>query len=250
MLQVFKNGVVTDASIQQAEVRQRELDFYTGNYWTWGGTAAVMAGFVFSQLTNPVPEGTNFYLETAYLVFTSLCLGLDLCIITWTVLCCIWGPGLALRGPDGMKSFHATVDFLRTEQQEIFLVFTASVLAYFGSSCCLVWVYPSRGLVNCGCMGILFFFLVAVVVLQVRLEFQIGGSVSSHEGADGRINGLRPFEELADLDNYMTRALPQEAQASAMHSGMYASNAPFLRAGVSRDALRDGTSGTAIVTTV
>eukprot|EP00415_Alexandrium_ostenfeldii_P003118 UN3118 len=73
-----------------------------------------MAGFVFSHLTNPVPEGTNFYLETAYLVFTSLCLGLDLRIITWTVLCCIWGPGHALRGPDGMKPFHATVDFLLT----------------------------------------------------------------------------------------------------------------------------------------
>lgn len=228
MLQLFKNCVITEATLNQADVRQRELDFYTNNYWIWGGTSTVMAGFVFAQLTNPVPEGTNFYLETTYLVCTAMCLGLDLCIITWTVLCCMWGPGMALRGPNGMKSFHDTVDFLKTEQQSIYLTFIFSVIAYFLSSCCIVWVYPSRDTVNFACMGVLFLFLIIILYLQVRLEMAIGGSLFSHEGPDGRIAGLNKFEDVADLDMYMSGVVPPEvhAQGTILQSGLYGSQAP------------------------
>ena len=67
--------------------------------------------------------------------------GLDLCIVTWTVLVCTWGPGgcslmisvqacvmrrrrlcprgNALRGPDGMKSFHETIALLKEEQMPL-----------------------------------------------------------------------------------------------------------------------------------
>mmetsp|Transcript_68295 Transcript_68295/g.193469 ORF Transcript_68295/g.193469 Transcript_68295/m.193469 type:complete len:228 (-) Transcript_68295:37-720(-) len=227
MLQVYKNGVVTEALIQQAEVRQRELEFFTNNLWIWGGTSTVMAGFVFAQLTNPVPEATNIYLEISYLVFTAVCLGLDLCVITWSILCCIWGPGMALRGPEGMKSFHATVEFLRGEQQQIYVAFVVSVLAYFLSSCCLVWVYPSRSLVNAACMGVLFIFLVVIIILQIRLEMRIGGSIFSHDGADGRIKSFAPVEEVADLDDYVAATVPPDSTTTATRPGMYPTSSAF-----------------------
>ena len=44
-----------------------------------------------------------------------VCLSLDLCIVTWTVLVCTWGPGSALRGPNGMKSFHETLALLKED---------------------------------------------------------------------------------------------------------------------------------------
>jgi len=223
MLQLYKNSVITEAAASQADVRQRELDFYTNNYWIWGGTSTVMAGFVFAQLTNPVPEGTNFYLETSYLVCTAICLGLNLACITWTVLLCTWAPGLALRGPHGMKSFHDAVEFLKGEQQSIYMTFIGSVVAFFLSSCCIVWVYPSRDEVNSACMAVLAVFLIIIMYLQIRLEFHIGGSIFSHEGPDGRIAGLERFEDIADLDQHMSTVMPPEhlAQTTYPHPGLY-----------------------------
>lgn len=221
MLQLFKNEVITSATLQQADVRQRELDFYTNNYLTWGGTSTVMAGFVFSQLTNPVPEATDIYLATCYLVCITTCLGLSLCVITWTVLCCIWGPGMALRGPDGMKSFHQVIDFMRSEQNTIYNAFMASVFCYFGSTCCLVWVYPSDPIVNFAMMCTFAIFLVVIVAIQIRLEYRIGGSFINHEGADGRIKGLGVLEEVADLDSSLSAHVPEGAFMTTMQPGMY-----------------------------
>lgn len=65
-------------------------------------------------------------LRYTYLGFTTLCLSLDLCIVTWTVLVCTWAPGNALRGPDGMTSFHETLSLLKEEQMSIYYAFVAS----------------------------------------------------------------------------------------------------------------------------
>lgn len=217
MLQLLKNDVLTSAAISQADVRQTELDFYTNIYWLFGGTATVMAGFVFGQLTNPVPFGTDYRLEFAYLVTTSLCLGLNLCVITWTVLCCMWGPGLALRGPDGMKSFHEAVTFLKDELQQLYNVFAVGVFCYFGSTCTIVWVYPSRTTVNIGCTAVLGCFMLVLIIVQFKLELRLGGSVISHDGADGRIRAFGGLEAVDDLDNfvstYVTGARPAREPA-------------------------------------
>lgn len=203
MLQLFKNAAVTSAAVSQADVRQLELDFYTNNYWTWGNTAATIAGFVFSQITTPTPADTPFLLNTVYLFCTSMCLGLNLCIITWTVLCCMWGPGLALRGEDGMKSFHKTVDFLKEEQQWLYHIFFTGVVLYFGSACTLVYVYPINDTINNWSMVLLCISLLLLVIIQIKLEFRIGGSIWPHEGADGRIWGFEAFEDIADLDHHI-----------------------------------------------
>merc|ERR1712061_635168 len=138
-----------------------------------------------------------------------------------TVLCCMWAPGLALRGPEGIKSFHHTVDFLRSEQQQMYFVFIISVLSYFLSSCCLVWVYPSRTVVNSVCTGTLAFFLVCIVILQIKLEFQIGGCFIPHDGADGKIHSFLPFEQIADLDQFVAKRAPEHNQPPCPRPGMY-----------------------------
>mmetsp|Transcript_40696 Transcript_40696/g.87373 ORF Transcript_40696/g.87373 Transcript_40696/m.87373 type:complete len:238 (-) Transcript_40696:71-784(-) len=208
MLQLYKNNVITEASASQADVRQRELDFYTNNYWIWGGTATITAGFLYAQLTNPVPEGTPVVLEIVYLISMSFSLGLSLCIITWTILCCIWGPGLALQGPDGLKSFHLVVDFLKAEQQSIYLAFLLSIFTFFAASSCIIWVYPSGTSANVASTIILMIFLLMIAYLQLRLEVQVGGSYFDHAGADGRIVHMQPFEEVADLDDYLGGVVP------------------------------------------
>jgi len=213
MLQLYKNNVITEATQQQASVRQMELDFYTNNYWIWGTTATVMAGWVFTQLTNSVPEGTDPRLEMAYLLCTAVSLGLDLCIITWTTLCCIWGPGLALRGRRGMQDFHKAVDFLRDQQMEIYRCFVMSVVTYFISSCLIVWVYPSRTQVNLACMAVMGAFLVLVIYHQCRLEMELGRFSGVETEVEGVIEGLRGFEQVQDMDHRLSQSYPGDSAA-------------------------------------
>lgn len=207
MLQLFKNDIITTAARMQGSVRQKELDFYTNNFWMWGGTATVMAGFVFSQVTNPVPIGTDFYLEITYLVCVSMCLSLNLCIITWTVLFCMWGPGMAIRGNEGVRSYHIVVDYMKSETILIYYMFVVSIICFFGASCTLLWVYPSRTSCNMLSTGVLGFFLVALFFYQCRLEFQLGGTVFTHDGADGRINAFSTIEDVGDMDANVARVV-------------------------------------------
>lgn len=201
MLQLFKNEVVASTALSQSDVRQAELDYYINNYWTWGGTATIMGGFVFAQLTNPVPENTNKILECAYLVSTTACMGLNLCVITWTVLCCVWGPGMALRGPEGMESFNKVIDFLKAEQDSIYLAFVLGVICYFVATCTLVWVYPSRASVNMASCGVLGLFLLVVLYYQCRIDGILKISGHDKTATDGKIAALVPFNTIADLDS-------------------------------------------------
>lgn len=41
----------------------QELDFYTNNFWIFGGTTVILAGFSLAQLTREIPVGTNPALE-------------------------------------------------------------------------------------------------------------------------------------------------------------------------------------------
>eukprot|EP00914_Ancora_sagittata_P004202 GHVO01009246.1.p1 GENE.GHVO01009246.1~~GHVO01009246.1.p1 ORF type:complete len:138 (+),score=6.81 GHVO01009246.1:120-533(+) len=98
MLQLFKNQVITTATKRQVEIRQLELEWYTNNLWTLSQQGALLAGFAFSQLTTEIPSGVPYKLESAYVLSTALAMGTQMCVVVIATLCCMWGPGLALRG--------------------------------------------------------------------------------------------------------------------------------------------------------
>merc|ERR1719258_881888 len=123
MLQLYKNNAVTEVAQQQIEVRKLELDWYTTNYDTMAIQAAMFAGFAFEQITEPVPEGTAIWMEIAYVVLTAITLGLELTVCMSCTFCCIFGKGLALRGPNGARSVHLALDNLHKEQSLIFTQF-------------------------------------------------------------------------------------------------------------------------------
>jgi len=206
MLNVSKNEVLTEASVNQATVRQKELDYFTSNYWTWGSISTVFVGFVFDQLKNNTPEGTNLGLEIFYLSSTVACLCSNLCVITWTAFMCIWGPGLALRGADGMNSLNTAVEFLDNEQYVVYKTFYFGVVSFFFSAVANLWVFPSHFAVNCSCSvlfgiaGILIFFF------QYRISDQLKGSsiYNKHKATSGRINAFERLNIVGDLDTLTT----------------------------------------------
>eukprot|EP00927_Polykrikos_kofoidii_P001542 TRINITY_DN10582_c0_g1_i1.p2 TRINITY_DN10582_c0_g1~~TRINITY_DN10582_c0_g1_i1.p2 ORF type:complete len:227 (+),score=33.56 TRINITY_DN10582_c0_g1_i1:110-790(+) len=226
MLQLSKNDAITAAAVSQAGVRQSELDFYIANFGTLSTSTAINAGFVFAQLTNPVPEGTNLALETVYLVSVALTLFISLCVITWTMIYTILGPGLALRGPEGMKSFHQAVTDCKSDTNLLYNMFLISNIAYFVSICCQVWVYPSDFTSNMACMVVFALTLLITGYYLCKLELRIGGSFIPHTGADGQIQGFGIFEEVADLDSNLAK---HDGAQSAMETMRTTNATPGLR---------------------
>ena len=95
MLQLVKNQAVANVLKQQVEVRRLELDWYSTNYSSFTGQAAMLAGFAFSQLTTPMPEDhpPPFMLEFVYMILTCTCIGLSLSVILICTFLSVWGPG-------------------------------------------------------------------------------------------------------------------------------------------------------------
>lgn len=83
---------------KHVEIRQLELNWYTNNLWTLSQQSALLAGFAFGHLMAPLPDQVPFFMECSYLCCTVSALGFHLCVLVNTTFCCVWGPGLALRG--------------------------------------------------------------------------------------------------------------------------------------------------------
>lgn len=88
---MFKNEAITAIARKQVSIRQMELDWYSTNYDTMGAQAAMFAGFAFEQVTQPVPEGTQPWVEIVYVLLTCCTLGFELCVCMSCTFCCIFG---------------------------------------------------------------------------------------------------------------------------------------------------------------
>ncbi|XP_026190361.1 uncharacterized protein LOC34620254 [Cyclospora cayetanensis] len=197
MLQLFKNQVVTSVAKQQVEIRQLELDWYTNNYWTLSQQAALLAGFAFSQITTALPSDVSFGLEASYLLLAALSLGMQLCVIVTTTFCCMWGPGLALRGPDGVRSVNSAVESLKAEQGTVFGLFVAGLSCFFASNILLLWCYFEESVAF---VSSLFLGGFVVVIAYYTLSLTLQLRVAEAEAVEGNIDALKAYENIADLD--------------------------------------------------
>ena len=103
----------TNLKVNMLRIRERELMFFTNNCLSISTSAALLAGFAWYGLTEvPFESDANVVIQTAYLVVTTLIMGLELLTVVNATLCAILGPGLALRGPDG--SMHTAVAGMMT----------------------------------------------------------------------------------------------------------------------------------------
>mmetsp|Transcript_20234 Transcript_20234/g.51064 ORF Transcript_20234/g.51064 Transcript_20234/m.51064 type:complete len:173 (+) Transcript_20234:128-646(+) len=143
MLTLMKNDAVTRVMRQEVDVRQKELQWYSSNYSSIIGQAAMLAGFAFSQLTKPIPDKhePSYTTQLWYLGLTCLAIGLELVVIFGCTYMSNWGPGLALRGLRGTFDLHRAVAGLRDFQMLFFLLFMLGWIAYFVSSLFQLWIY-------------------------------------------------------------------------------------------------------------
>merc|ERR1719230_460094 len=136
--------------------------------------ATMFAGFAFEQITEPVPEGTDLLLEVIYVTLTAIALGFELCVCMSCTFCCIFGKGLALRGPHGSRSVHVAVDNLQKEQKLVFTQFMMGILGYLLSHVIALWIYFKPRIAIMVSLPLCFFFvLIVYVAVDITSKLQV-----------------------------------------------------------------------------
>merc|ERR1712100_718510 len=136
--------------------------------------AAMFAGFAFEQICEPVPEGTNLVLEIVYVGLTALSLGFELCVCMSCTFCCIFGKGLALRGPHGSRSVHVAVDNLQKEQKLVFAQFMMGGLGYLLSHVIEMWIYFKTRIALLVTLPLgIFFILIIIFAVDITSRLQV-----------------------------------------------------------------------------
>lgn len=200
MLQVTKNKLVTGVVTNQVEVRQLELDWYCGNYSVMNGQAAMLAGFAFTALTTPIPEGDlapTFWIQFAYLFLVCCAIGFELSAIVMSTSLSVWAPSLALRGKHGTISLHKAVDCLRDYQLLVFSYFIGGWVIIFMTSTLQVWIY-FRWKVAVAVTVPMTCFILAIIWYTVRICLDL--HVPDDQIVHGKIDHFSPYEVVDDLD--------------------------------------------------
>jgi len=209
MLQLYKNEAITHIAREQMDIRCMELDWYTTNYDTMAMQAAMFAGFAFEQICEPVPADTEKLVEVFYVVLTATTLGFELCVCMSCTFCCIFGKGLALRGPHGARSVHVAVDNLHREQKRVFVEFLLGICGYLLSHVIEMWIYFRPRIALTVTIPLIIFFL-AIVYYTVSIISKL--LLHEERALTGQIHAWGPYEMIQDLDEEIFKPLEQRSQ--------------------------------------
>ena len=148
MIQADKQLIQSQLKQSSLQVRRKELKFFTSNFESLGTTSALMASMSFAALSNNIPEETHWLVSS---LFHAACT-LALMFSFWCLCNCIgismFGPGLALRGPDG--SMHKAVEGMMEERVDVYLYFRIGIFCmHVVRYSRLSWCFGSNVLIDC-----------------------------------------------------------------------------------------------------
>merc|ERR1719284_1714811 len=118
-----------------------------------------------------VPRWENPWVVVAFLIFTGSAFGMNLLVILIATLCCLWGPGKALRG-DEPSHLHDAIEILEGKQQMAMRFFVMGLFSYFISSIMVTWLFFDRlGALLTTVLLTMFLFLLVRQSLTIRRMF-------------------------------------------------------------------------------
>merc|ERR1719168_465524 len=140
MIQANKGSVIINFHKTSLHIRYKELQYFLGVFNRMSGVSGLLAGFASSAMMLSVPRWENPWLVVAFLIFTGSAFGMNLLVILIATLCCLWGPGKALRGDDSFH-LHETIEILERQQQIAMRFFVMGLFSYFISSIMVTWLF-------------------------------------------------------------------------------------------------------------
>lgn len=191
MLRANKNATLTDFQVKIFEIRQKEMNYFVGLYGTMAGISSFFAGFAYHTLKASLPPNTHLLLTMLFLSITCLSVGFEVCAISNCAFCCLFGPGMALRGQNGLKSMELAVNVLQQRSEQTLSYLMYGLYGQIGSSMLLAWIkysFLSSFLVSLGLVALLFivhsYATRIFAALLVKPSEAISGHISGEQVAD------------------------------------------------------------------
>merc|ERR1740121_1689749 len=152
-------------------------------------------------------------MEITYVALTCLTLGFELCVCMQCAFCCIFGKGLALRGPHGARSVHVAVDNLHKEQNLVFAQFAVGIIFYLLSHVIEMWIYFRPRIALTVSIPLLVFFSAIIYYVQFIMKQLV---LTDNRSLSGQIGGLGPYDKIQDLDVAIFRPKEMEQRSGRM----------------------------------
>lgn len=138
MLQAYKNDTLTDLQVKTLSIREKELNFWNMCLSTMARQGALIAGFTYQSLVIGFSSASPL-VELLFILITILAMSCSLLSVTISAFCSMFGPGLALRGPEGAESMHKAVDVMQEYARSSFSVFMLGLVCFHVSSILMMW---------------------------------------------------------------------------------------------------------------
>mmetsp|Transcript_75084 Transcript_75084/g.199392 ORF Transcript_75084/g.199392 Transcript_75084/m.199392 type:complete len:204 (-) Transcript_75084:67-678(-) len=196
MIQASKGNVISKFHVTSLNIRYKELNYFIGVFNRMSSISSMLAGFAASAMMLSVPRWQNPWMVVAFLVFTGCAFGMNLLVILISTLCCLWGPGKALRGNDSLH-LHDTIEILERQQQLAMRFFVMGLFCYFISSIMVTWLFfDSIGALLSTVLLISSLFMLVRQSLVIRRAF-----VTSTPFSTGYIRGNAIRSDMGNLES-------------------------------------------------
>lgn len=198
MIQANKGNVLANFHKSSLGIRWKELEYFTMVFEKMSAVSSMLASFASSALMLSVPRWESPFMVCLFLIFTGGALGFHLLVILISTLCCLWGPGKALRGDDS-SHVHDTICILEESQQTAMRFFVLGLLCYFISSILVAWLFFDRiaSIITTGLL-VSFLWLISMQSLDVRRAY-----VTSRPLVTGKLRG-NPVVEISRVNKTTT----------------------------------------------
>lgn len=161
MLDAKKQALYGNIQVDALEIREKELVFFAENFNALSVVCALLAGFAFSGLTDTtILPGTPIFLQLLYYICTALAFMFNLAALTNSVLCVIYGPGMALLGPKG--SMDKAVAGMQVVKERTFVIFLLGLVFFIGAVVMFAWISYVQTVAIVITVSILFGFLLFI----------------------------------------------------------------------------------------
>jgi len=178
---LYADKAVLKSTIKQSaiQLREKELTLFTENFAAIGTQAALLAGFALTALAEfqVPPEGNRLCKAGFYLlVITTFSSALH-CVCNTTFIS-VWGPGLALRGPD--NSMNVAIEGMIEERRQVFFAFAMAVLSFLSAAIFMAILVMDFEVALACCGGLCYtIFLIVSYGRRIYKRFLVEDSVST-----------------------------------------------------------------------
>lgn len=180
MLQAQKGTLISKFHKTALSIRYKELSYFLGVFNRMSGISSMLAGFASTSMMLSVPRWENEWVVITFLIFSGSAFGMNLLVILIATLCCVWGPGKALRG-DSSEHLNEAIDVLERLQQKAMRYFVAGLFSYFISAAMVTWLFlDTVGALLSTVLLSAFLFLLVRQSLVIRRAFITGTYTSGH----------------------------------------------------------------------